>query len=186
MKTLTFKSSADFRDWLAENHHEPEGIWLRIFKKDSGQKTVTYAEALDQALCFGWIDGQKKTFDEHSWIQKFTPRRVRSGWSKINTQHVERLIAAGQMTAAGLKAVDSAKADGRWETAYLSQRHLAPPSDFLEALGRNKKAKAFFESLNKANVYSIAYHLYAAKKPQTRERRLKKFLTMMRRGETIH
>jgi len=186
MKTLAFKLAAEFRAWLANNHHEPAGIWLRIFKKDSGQKTVTYAEALDQALCFGWIDGQKKTFDEHSWIQRFTPRRARSGWSKINTQHVERLTIAGLMMPAGVKAVEAAKADGRWQAAYDSGRNAAPPEDFLAALGNNKKAKTFFETLNRANVYAIVYRLQTAKKPETRARRMENILAMLSRGEKFH
>src|ERR1700726_2715094 len=113
-----FKSSADFRQWLKQNHAQSDGIWLRIFKKSSNEKSLTYADALDQALCFGWIDGQKKPYDEQSWLQKFTPRRAKSGWSKKNTQHTERLVASGEMAPAGLKEVNAAKADGRWTTAY--------------------------------------------------------------------
>ena len=186
MKTLAFKSSAAFRKWLAKNQSHQEGLWLRIFKKNSCEPTVTYTEALDQALCFGWIDGQKKSHDEKSWIQRLTPRRARSSWSKINTGHAERLIASGEMAAAGLAAIEAAKADGRWQTAYDSQRNAAPPEDFLKALGKDKKAKTFFESLNKANVYAIAYRLQTAKKPETRERRMKQILEMMARGEKFH
>ena len=163
-----------------------DGIWLRIFKKDSGKATVTYAEALDQALCFGWIDGQKKSHDEFSFIQRFTPRRPRSSWSKINTQHVARLTKAGQMMPAGLAAVRAAKTDGRWQAAYDSHRTAAPPADFLRALNRDRKAKSFFETLNRANVYAIVYRLQTAKRPETRERRLQTILGMMRRGETFH
>ena len=115
MQTLHFNTSVDFRHWLEKNHTESDGIWLRISKKDSHEKSLTYAEALDQALCYGWIDGQKKPFDKLSWLQKFTPRRPKSGWSKINTQHVERLIKAAEMTPAGMEAVEAAKADGRWD-----------------------------------------------------------------------
>src|SRR5258708_6808416 len=139
-----FKSSADFRRWLEKNHARSDGIWLRYFKKHSGEKSLTYAEALDQALCYGWIDSQAKPFDELSWLQKYTPRRSKSGWSKRNTQHVERLTNAGWMTPAGMKAVEAAKADGRWKAAYASPRYARPPEDFLKELGRNKKAKAFF------------------------------------------
>ena len=117
MQTLHFKTSADFRHWLEKNYTESGGIWLRIFKKDSHEKSLTYAEALDQALCYGWIDSQKKPFDGLSWLQKFTPRRSKSGWSKLNTRHVERLTKAGAMTPAGLKAVEAATADGRWPMA---------------------------------------------------------------------
>jgi uncharacterized protein YdeI (YjbR/CyaY-like superfamily) len=130
---------------------------------------------LDQALCFGWIDGLKKAFDELSWIQRFTPRRAKSGWSKLNTQHVERLIIAGLMTAAGLKVVEAAKADGRWQAAYGSASNAAPPEDFLQALSKSKQAKAFFETLNRTNIYAIVYRLQTAKKPETRERRMKIF-----------
>jgi len=147
---------------------------------------VTYAEALDQALCFGWIDGQAKPFDDQSWIQKFTPRRPKSNWSRRNTQHVERLIKTGAMTPHGLKVIEAAQADGRWDTAYTSQREARPPADFLERLAKNKKAKAFFETLNKTNVYSIVYRLETAKIEVTREQRMKMILEMMKRGECFH
>jgi len=186
MRTLAFKSSIGFRDWLEKNHAGAEGIWLRVYKKDSGKPSITYVEALDQALCFGWIDGQKRPSDENSWLQKFTPRRAKSGWSKLNTQHAERLIKSGEMTPAGLEAVEAAKADGRWQAAYESSRNIVPPEDFLKLLGTNKEAKAFFASLNKANVYAIVYRLQTAKKPETRERRMKKIFEMLTRGEKFH
>lgn len=186
MKTIAFKSAAEFRTWLDENQAECDGIWLRIFKKDSGRATVTYAAALDQALCFGWIDGQKKSLDTISWIQKFTPRRPRSSWSKLNTQHVERLSRAGLMQPAGLAAVAAAKADGRWQAAYTTQRDAAPPADFLRALRRNPKAAAFFKTLNRANVFAIVYRLTTAKKPETRARRMENILAMLNRGEKFH
>src|ERR1700731_3316839 len=129
MKTLTFTSSGDFRSWLAENHGQSDGILLRIYKKDSGVATVTYAEALDQALCYGWIDGQKQPSDKQSWLQKFTPRRPQSGWSKNNTEHAERLIRSGEMTAAGLKEVKAAKFDGRWQAAYDAFGNATVPDD---------------------------------------------------------
>ncbi len=186
MQTLGFKSSADFRKWLEKNHATSDGIWLRIFKKDSNEKSVTYAEALDQALCFGWIDGLRRPGDELSFLQRFTPRRPRSGWSKINTQHAERLIKAGLVAPSGLKAIEAAKADGRWEAAYSSPRDAQPPEDFLKELDKNKKAKAFFESLNRGNVYAIVYRLQTAKKPETRERRMKLILEMMKEGKRLH
>jgi len=186
MQILRFKSSLILRRWLEKNHAASEGIWLRFFKKALGETTVTYAEALDQALCFGWIDGQVKSYDQLSWLQKFTPRRPRSLWSQRNTLHVKRLIQAGHMTAAGLKAVEAAKADGRWQTAYSSPGDAKPPQDFLEKLGRNKKAKAFFDSLNKVNVYSIVYRLQTARKPEIREKRMKIILAMMRQGKKFH
>jgi uncharacterized protein YdeI (YjbR/CyaY-like superfamily) len=186
VNNLAFKSAADFRAWLAANHDTVDGLWLRLFKKDSGKPTITHAEAIDQALCFGWIDGQSKGYDQRSWIQRFTPRRARSSWSRINTQNVERLIKAGHMTRAGLAAVEAAKADGRWQAAYDSPGSAAPPDDFLRALARNKKALAFFKTLSRANVYAIVYRLQTAKKPQTRERRMQNILAMLRRGETFH
>ena len=147
---------------------------------------MTYAEALDQALCYGWIDGREETIDKLSWLQKFTPRRPKSGWSKINIQHVERLMKAGEMTPAGMEAVEAAKADGRWKTAYASSRDAAPPEDFLKELSKSKKAEAFFNTLNKANVYSIVYRLETAKKPETREKRMKMILAMMEQGKAFH
>lgn len=186
MKILSFPSSSDFRKWLDKNHAKSDGLWLRFFKKTSGRKSINHAEALDQALCFGWIDGQAKPKDESSWLQKFTPRRAKSGWSKLNTAHVERLIQAGQMARAGLETVAAAKADGRWRAAYDSPRHAAPPEDFLKTLGKHRKAKAFFETLNRANVYAIVYRLQTAKKPETRKRRMGMILEMLKRGEKFH
>jgi uncharacterized protein YdeI (YjbR/CyaY-like superfamily) len=185
-KVVSFKSRKAFRSWLAKNHTRQAGLWLRLYKKASGKKSIRYAEALDQALCFGWIDGQKRSLDEQSWLQKFTPRRAKSGWSKLNTAHVERLAQAGLMTSAGLAQVEAAKADGRWLTAYDSPRNAAPPEDFLNALKSNKKAKTFFETLNKANVYAIVYRLQTAKKPETRNKRLQMILEMLTRGEKFH
>jgi uncharacterized protein YdeI (YjbR/CyaY-like superfamily) len=143
-KILAFKSSAEFRSWLEKNYAGQDGIWLRIFKKGSGEESISYAEALDQALCYGWIDGQKRAHDERSWLQKFTPRRTKSGWSKGNTQHVERLVKAGVMARPGLEAVEAAKADGRWQAAYDSPRNAAPPADFLKALSKDKKGESVF------------------------------------------
>ncbi len=159
---------------------------MRIFKKDSGESTITYNEALDEALCFGWIDGQKQRHDEVSWRQRFTPRRPTSGWSKLNTQHAERLIQARRMKAAGRAQVDAAKKDGRWAAAYDSPSKATVPQDFLAALRKNKKAHAFFESLNKANRYAIAYRLQTAKKPETKQRRMEMILAMLARGEAFH
>jgi len=145
---LSFRSSEEFHKWMAANHRRCDGIWLRIFKKDSGEPTVTYAEALDEALCHGWIDGLKQSHDELSWRQRFTPRRPKSGWSKINTRHAERLIKAGRMKTAGQAQIDAAKKDGRWAGAYDSSSEATFPEDFLTAIRRNKKANAFFESLS--------------------------------------
>ena len=183
---MNFTSSRDFRPWLAKNHSQSDGILLRIYKKDIGVATVTYAEALDQALCFGWIDGQKKPYDKHSWLQKFTPRRPRSGWSKNNTRHAERLIESGEMAPSGQREVNAAKADGRWKAAYDSFSSAAVPDDFLKKLAQNKAAKVFFETLNKTNLYSIAYRLQTAKKPETRERRMQAIIEKLARGEKFH
>ena len=186
MKTISFKSSSDFRTWLAENHGQSEGVLLRIYKKDSGVATVTYAEALDQALCFGWIVGQKRPYDKHSWLQKFGPRLRRSGWSKINTRHAKRLIATGEMGPFGLREVNAAKADGRWKAAYDSFGTATVPDDFLRKISRNKKAKAFFETLNRTNLYSIAYRLQTAKTPETREKRMMAIIDKLAREERFH
>lgn len=182
----TFKSAKLWREWLIKNHQKPQGIWLRMFKKASNQKTVTYAEALDEALCFGWIDGQKKTFDEHSFLQKFTPRRPRSMWSKRNREYIARLIKEKRMTAAGLAEVNAAKKDGRWEAAYDAPSTMSVPADFLKALKKDKIAYEFFKTLNKANTYAIAWRLQSAKKPETRQRRFEQLLAMMKAHKKLH
>ncbi len=186
LQIVRFRSSSDYRRWLAKNHARSDGIWLRIYKKGAGGASVTYAEALDQSLCYGWIDGQKKPFDENSWLQKFTPRRPKGRWSKINTQHAERLIKSGDMAPAGLEAIEAAKADGRWKAAYDSPGNATPPGDFLSELSKDHRAKAFFETLNKRNTYAIVYRLQTAKKPETRARRMKVILAMLVRGEKFH
>jgi uncharacterized protein YdeI (YjbR/CyaY-like superfamily) len=186
IKTMNFTSSLDFRTWLAKNHSHSDDIWLRIYKKDSGVASVTYSEAVDQAICFGWIDGQRKPNDKQSWLQKFTPRRPKSSWSKNNTQHAERLIKSGEIAPAGLKEIKAAKTDGRWKAAYDSFGKAAAPDDFVKALARNRKAKAFFETLSKTNLYSITYRLQTAKKPETRQERMRAIIEMLSRGETFH
>jgi uncharacterized protein YdeI (YjbR/CyaY-like superfamily) len=171
---------------MMKEHARAPGLLLRIYKKDSGVASVTYAEALDQALCFGWIDGQKLPFDANSWVQKFTPRRAKSGWSKINVGHVDRLIQAGQMTPAGLKEVEAAKTDGRWAAAYDSPANATLPPEFVEELERNATAKQFYATLNKANLYAIAYRLQTAKRPETKIKRIKLIIDMLARGEKFH
>jgi uncharacterized protein YdeI (YjbR/CyaY-like superfamily) len=183
---ISFTSSKEWRKWLAANHAKSKGIWLRFFKKDSGEKTVTYAEALQEALCYGWIDGQANKYDARSYIQKFTPRRPKSIWSKRNTEIAERLIQEGKMKKAGMQQVELAKADGRWQQAYDSPKNMTLPEDFLQQLSKDKKAKAFFDGLNKANQYAIAWRLQTAKKPETREKRLKEILKMMTEGKKFH
>lgn len=182
----SFETAAQWEKWLAKNHAISDGVWLRIPKKDSGLPSLTYAEALDAALCYGWIDGQKRSNDHHSWLQRFTPRSLKSGWSKRNTEHVERLTKAGRMRPAGVAAVEAAKRDGRWKAAYDSQGNSKIPEDFLKELSRDKRAQAFFNSLNKANLYSITYRLHTAKKPETREKRMKTILEMMSKGKKFH
>jgi uncharacterized protein YdeI (YjbR/CyaY-like superfamily) len=164
---------------------QPEygSIFLR---KDSGKKSITHKEALEEALCYGWIDGQAKPYDEESWIQKFTPRRPKSIWSKRNCEHIERLTKEGRMKPPGLKEAEKAKNDGRWEKAYDSPENMKVPEDFLKELSKNKKAKAFFDTLNKANLYAIAWRLQTAKKPETREKRKRLLLDMMARSEKLH
>jgi uncharacterized protein YdeI (YjbR/CyaY-like superfamily) len=186
LQIISFKFPKDWASWLAKNHATSRGIWLRLFKKDSGVASVTYAEALDEALCYGWIDGQLEEYDEKSWLRKFTPRRPKSVWSKRNIEHVNRLIADGKMKPAGLKEVEAAKADGRWERAYDSPSAMQVPQDFLIELAKNKKARAFFETLNKANTYAIAWRLQTAKKPETRAKRMQAILAMLKRGEKFH
>lgn len=183
--TIEFKSQKTFETWLQKNHASSNGIWLKIFKKDSGIKTISYSEALDVALCYGWIDSQKQTFNEQAWLQKFSPRKTKSIWSKVNVGHVERLINEGKMKPAGLKAVEEAKADSRWEKAYDSPSKMTVPDDFLIELSKNKKAETFFKSLNKTNLFSIGFRIHTAKKIETREKRIKEIIEKLVKGEKL-
>lgn len=183
---IAFASQAQFREWLAAHGATTQGIWLRIYKKATGIATVTYAQALDEALCYGWIDGQKKSYDEQSFLQKFTPRRARSMWSKRNIEHIERLTAAGLMTAAGDAEVEKAKADGRWAAAYDAPSTMQAPDYFLQELKKHPKAKAQFEQLNKTNTYAIAWHLQTAKTNPTRQRRMDKIIAMLNDGQKMY
>ncbi|MBN2615023.1 MAG: YdeI/OmpD-associated family protein [Bacteroidales bacterium] len=187
IKVLAFETPQQWRSWL-EQHHEtvPQGIQMRIYKKDSGFPTVTYDEALDEALCFGWIDGQKNKYDEISWLQKFTPRRKRSMWSKRNKEHVARLIREKKMQPAGLKEVEEAQQDGRWEKAYDNAREMEIPEDFLAELKKEPEAWAFFRTLNRTNTYAIAWRLQTAKRPETRQRRMEQLLGMMKNKQKLH
>jgi uncharacterized protein YdeI (YjbR/CyaY-like superfamily) len=182
----SFPTPAAWRAWLSKNHDSSDGLRLRLFKKAHDPKAMTYAQALDEALCYGWIDGVKQAYDATSWLQRFTPRRPKSVWSKNNVAHVARLIKDKKMTAAGLAAVEAAKKDGRWKAAYAPASTMAIPADFLKELAKFPKAKAFFESLNKANHYAIGYRLSTAKKPETRQRRMDALLAMMKAGKKIH
>ncbi len=176
---LPFKTSDDWRQWLESHHANTDGVWLLLRKKASGLPTVTYAEALDEALCYGWIDGLKKSYDETSFLQKFTPRRKRSLWSKNNIDHVTRLIKAGRMTLAGQAEVDRAKEDGRWDAAYDKPSEMVIPESFLSELHKHPKAEAFFATLNKSNRYAIAWRLQTAKTEVTRLRRQGKILDLL-------
>jgi uncharacterized protein YdeI (YjbR/CyaY-like superfamily) len=186
LEILPFKSPQEWEKWLTKNHASSQGIWIKYFKKTSGTASITYAEALDGALCYGWIDGQGDKYDEKAWLQKFTPRRPRSGWSKNNTAHAERLIQAGRMKPAGLSQIEAAQKDGRWAKAYHPQSTATLPEDFLREVNKNKKAKAFLATLNRVNVYAIIYRLHNAKKPGTREKRFKQYLAMLAKGEKLH
>ena len=183
---VSFRSAKEWAKWLRKHHARSHGIWLRLFKKDSGIAAVTYAEALDEALCYGWIDGQKQKHDDKSWLQKFTPRRPKSIWSKRNREHATRLCKAKKMKPAGWKQIEAAKADGRWAKAYDSPGTMQVPEDFLAELAKNKKAQNCFETLNRANLYAIGWRLQTAKKPETREKRKKAILQMLARGERLH
>ena len=186
MKIQYFKSQAHFRRWLEKNGAKTKEVWIGFYKLGSGKAGITYAQALDEALCFGWIDGIRKSVDALSYTNRFTPRRPKGKWSKLNTGHIERLTKAGVMTPAGLAEVEGAKKDGRWEMAYESPRNAKPPKDFLDALKKNKKAAVFFKELNKTNVYAITYRLQNAKKPETRLRWIEKIVAMLAEGKKFH
>jgi uncharacterized protein YdeI (YjbR/CyaY-like superfamily) len=181
-----FKSKQDWAAWLEKNHQKSEGLWLRVAKKDSGLRSVTYKEALDAALCYGWIDGQKKPENEHTWLQKFSVRSSRSIWSKINRERAQALIASGEMKTAGLEAIENAKKNGRWESAYDSPSGAAVPADFQAALDASPKAAAFYKTLNKANTYAILWRIQTVKKAETRSRKIEQFIGMLERGEKLH
>lgn len=183
---LFFESALVFEKWLFNHHTELDGLWIKMSKKASGIVSVTYEEALSVALCYGWIDGQRKTFDDTFFIQRFTPRRAKSLWSKRNVGKIATLISQGKMQPAGLLEVEAAKQDGRWEAAYASSKNMVFPEDFLKALAKNKQAQAFFKTLGKSNLYAIAFRLETAKKPETRQRRFDALLGMLERGEKFY
>lgn len=180
-----FKDAAAFEKWLEKNA-SAAGLWLKIAKKDSGIASVTYAEALDVALCHGWIDGLKKGLDDQFFLQRFTPRKKRSLWSKNNIAHVERLIAAGRMREGGLREIEAAKADGRWDAAYDGAAKMDVPPELAAALAKNRKAEAFFEQLDKTNRYSFCWRVQSAVKAETKAARVEKLVAMLARGEKIH
>ena len=183
---LLFKNARAFETWLKKNHGASEGLWLKIAKRGAKEPSVTYPEAVEIALCWGWIDGQKKGLDEAHFLQRFTPRRARSIWSKINVDKVAALIEAGRMQAPGYAQIEAAKADGRWGQAYDGARTSAVPEDLLAALEAEPRAKAFFATINAANRYAVLWRIQTAVKPETRAKRISQLVEMLARGETIH
>lgn len=185
LPVLPFVDGDAWETWLVANAAS-KGLWLKIAKKDSGIATVTYDQALEVALCHGWIDGQKRGFDGEYFLQRFTPRRPKGLWSKINIGKVERLIAEGRMRAGGQREVDAAKADGRWDAAYDGARNMETPPELVAALAKNKKARTFFETLDKTNRYAVCWRVQTAKKPETKAKRVETLVEMLARGEKIH
>jgi uncharacterized protein YdeI (YjbR/CyaY-like superfamily) len=183
---IPFASASEWQDWLEDNHAVSKGVWIKMAKRNAGIESVRYPEVLETALCFGWIDGRREALDDRYFLQRFTPRRSRSKWSRINREKAERLIAEGRMRPAGLAEVERAKADGRWEAAYEGQKSSTVPDDLQRELDARPKARAFFAELNSQNRYAIFYRLQDAKKPETRARRLTKFVSMLEAGETIY
>jgi uncharacterized protein YdeI (YjbR/CyaY-like superfamily) len=183
--SLRFSGPGPWDEWLSANYARVPGVWLEIGKKGS-VPSISYAEALDVALAWGWIDSRKETLDETRWRQRFTPRKRRGGWSRINRGKAQALIDAGRMRAPGVAEVERAKADGRWEAAYDSAKTSTVPADFSAALRRNARAKAFFETIDAANRYAILHRLQTARKPETRTRRIETFVAMLANGKTIH
>jgi uncharacterized protein YdeI (YjbR/CyaY-like superfamily) len=183
---IRFASPADWGHWLEDNYAASEGVWIKMAKKGADIESVRYPEVLETALCYGWIDGRRESLDERYFLQRFTPRRPRGKWSRINREKAERLIADGRMRPAGLTQVQRAKADGRWEAAYEGQKGSVVPDDLQRELDARPKSKAFFAELSSQNRYAIIYRLQDAKKPETRARRLAKFVAMLEAGETIH
>jgi len=181
-----FKTQKDFAGWLDKNHDKSSGLWVRIAKKGSGIKSLTYAEALETALCYGWIDGRKKPESERAWLQRFVPRRPKSLWSKINRDKALALIAAGQMKAAGHTEIERAKKDGRWEAAYDSPSKATVPADLQQELDRHPGAAEFFRTLDRINRYAIIWRVQTATKAETRQKRVRSFIEMLEKGEKLH
>ncbi|MDQ0087689.1 uncharacterized protein YdeI (YjbR/CyaY-like superfamily) [Paenibacillus anaericanus] len=183
---LYCEDELSFEHWLGDNLDSSPGIWLQIAKKDSGMISVTYKEALDIALCYGWIDSQKEKLDEVFWIQRFTPRKPSSIWSKVNKEKAELLIAKGRMKPSGFKTIETAKQNGQWDKAYESQRNASLPEDLAIELERNTKAKTFYDSLDSQNKYAILFRIHQAKKQETRMKRIQQFVAMLEKGETLY
>lgn len=186
LPTLPFTSAQEWRTWLEANHETSPGIWLMIAKKGSGIPSVTYDEAVDEGLCFGWIDGQKAKYDDQYFLQRFTRRTGRSGWSRVNTERVARLLDANRMHPAGVREVEAAKADGRWAAAYAGQASAVVPDDLLRALEASPVAAALFAELDSTNRYAILYRIGAVKKPETRARKIAGYVADLEHGKTPH
>ena len=186
LQPLVFPRQKDWTAWLASNHDKSPGVWLRLAKKASGIQTVSYSEALDVALCHGWIDAQKKSESETTWLQRFTPRATKSIWSKINREKAVALVKAGRMKAAGLAQIERAKKDGRWEAAYDSPSSATAPPELQDALDQNPQAKAFYATLDSQNRYAILFRIQTAKKPETRVKRIQQFVEMLEKNEKLH
>lgn len=183
---MIFSGSQDFEDWLEQNHESSEGIMLKIAKKDSTISTVSYSEALDCALCYGWIDSRKEKYDEDTWLQRFTPRKARSIWSKVNKEKAEALISSGRMKSSGYKAIKVAKENGQWDRAYESQSKSTLPEDFASELNKNSQAKQFYDMLDSQNKFAIVFRINNAKKQETRKKRIEQFISMLERHEKIY
>jgi uncharacterized protein YdeI (YjbR/CyaY-like superfamily) len=181
-----FRDAPAFERWLDRNHERSPGLWIKVAKRDSGIASVTHAQALEVALCFGWIDGQRRALDATHFLQRFTPRRPRSMWSKINRDKVAQLTASGRMRPAGLREVERARADGRWDAAYAGQRTATVPEELQRLLDRDERARAFFEGLDSRNRYAFIWRVQEAKKPETRVRRAEKFAEMLAKGEKFY
>jgi uncharacterized protein YdeI (YjbR/CyaY-like superfamily) len=186
VQALSVVSAAEWQRWLESEHATSSGVWLKIARKGGAEAGVSYPEALLAALCFGWIDGQKRGLDTNHWLQRFTPRKPGSRWSKINTEHAEALIAAGRMQPAGQREVDAARADGRWDAAYAGQRTIQLPDDLAAALAANPEAAAFFATINSQNRYAILHRIGAVKRPETRARKIAQYVQMLAAHKTIH
>ncbi len=186
LPVLFFERQKDWALWLRKNQASSTGIWLRIAKKSPGNQSLTYHDALEAALCYGWIDGQKRTDSEQTWLQKFTPRGKKSIWSKTNREKALALVKGGQMQSAGLREMERAKSDGRWEAAYDSARTSVIPADFQAALDKNAKAQAFFKTLDSGNRYAVLFRIQTANKAETRARKIQQFVQMLERNEKIH
>lgn len=183
---LDFRNKAAWAKWLEKNHDESSGVWIRLAKKNSELISISRGDALDSALCYGWIDGQARSEGDATWLQKFTPRGKRSIWSKINRVKVQALIDSGEMRPSGFAEIERAKADGRWDAAYDSPKTMTVPDELQSALDKNRKAKTFFATLDSRNRYAILFRIQTAKKAETREKRIKEFVEMLARSEKIH